>query len=77
MDYAKGKTVEYLQLSGIKLFRPGDKIVLMRQTENGVEAVFALCKKTKPQKRYPWWPEVNWVAEQGINEAKWHLMKGH
>lgn len=77
VDYAKGKTVEYLHLSGIKLFRPAGRKVLMRQTETGVEAVFALCKKTKPQQRYPWWPEVNWVAEQGVKEAKWHLMKGH
>ena len=47
VDYAKGKTVEYLQLSGIKLFRPGDKKVLMRQTAlpvkllpSGVRMVF-------------------------------------
>lgn len=79
---AYGKTAAELEMSGIKLFRPGSpamkKNILATTDENGnLIPVFALCRRTRPQRADKWWPEKRWVLDQGIREAKWHIEKGH
>lgn len=79
---AYGQTAAELEMSGIRLFRPGSpgmkKNLLVTADGNGnLIPVFALCRRTRPQRADKWWPENRWVLDQGIREAKWHLEKGH
>ena len=65
---AYGQKASELEMSGIKLFRPGSPAMI---------PVFALCRRTRPQRADKWWPEKRWVLDQGIREAKRHIEKGH
>lgn len=81
-ELAYGKTAGEIELSGIKLFRPGRKeakknILAYSDAAGTLVPVFALCKQTRPQRADKWWPDHRWVLEQGVKEAKWHIEKRH
>ena len=78
---AKGRTVGELEAEGMDIFRlPGTK-TLGRGVGKGkhqkYEPLFALCERTRPQRPDPWWVSAEWALEKGVEEAKWHIEKGH
>lgn len=81
-ELAYGKTAEEVEMSGIKLFRPGRagakrNILAYSNPDGKLVPVFVLCKRTRPQRADKWWPEQHWVLRQGVREAKYHIEKRH
>ncbi len=81
-ELAYGKTAEEVEMSGIKLFRPGRagakrNILAYSDPDGKLVPVFVLCKRTRPQRADKWWPEQHWVLRQGVREAKYHIEKRH
>lgn len=79
---AYGQKASELEMSGIKLFRPGSpgmkkNLLVTTDGDGNLIPVFALCRRTRPQRADKWWPENRWVLDQGIRWAKWHIEKGH
>lgn len=80
-DLARGKTVAEVEADGVHLFRlPGTR-TLGRDVGTGenrdYEPIFALVEETKPQRPDPWWVKPAWALEKGVEEARWHIEKGH
>ena len=58
---ARGRRVGELEARGIDVFRLPKSNVLGRNVGKGKNKVFeplyALCKHTAPQRKFPWWPD--------------------
>ncbi len=77
---AEGKTAEEFAADNhVRLFRPGgsnSKSRILAYNDNGVlHPVFALCRITRPQKQYRWYPPTQWVLQTGIEVTKKMLEK--
>lgn len=74
---AYGKTAGEVEMSGVRLFRPGkpgSKKRVLAYNDNGrLVSVFALCKKTRPQRADPWLPEKRWILRTGVEAAKRYI----
>lgn len=76
-DIARGRRVSELRARGIDVFRPKGSKVLGRNVGKGKSKVFeplyALCKHTAPQRKFPWWPDRGFVLSTGVQHAQRHL----
>jgi len=77
-EMARGKTSRELALDlGVRLFAPKGKSVLGYSVDGNFVALFALRKSTAPQRPDPWWVDADWALQKGLEEARWHIEKGH
>lgn len=76
-ELARGRRVAELEARGISVFRLPKSNVLGRNVGRGkaktFEPLYALCKSTKPQRKFPWWPDQPFVLQTGISHAQKHL----
>jgi len=74
---ARGRRAGELQARGIDVFRLPKSNVLGRNVGRGKNKVFeplyALCKATRPQRKFPWWPDDPFVLSTGVQHAQKHL----
>jgi|GEM_PF-2325356 len=74
---ARGRRVSELRDRGIDVFRLPKSNVLGRNVGKGknktFEPLYALCKHTAPQRKFPWWPDQTFVLRTGVEHAEKHL----
>ena len=67
---ARGRRVAELEARGISVFRLPKSNVLGRNVGRGksrtFEPLYALCKHTAPQRKFPWWPDQYFVQRTGV-----------
>ena len=74
---ARDHRVGELQARGIDVFRLPKHNILGRNVGKGKNQVFeplyAICQRTKPQRKFPWWPDDPFVLSTGVQHAQKHL----
>jgi len=67
---AEGQSAAKFALAGLHLFVFPNSNLLGYMEEDSFYPLFALVKETKPQRADPWWPEPEFVEDQGVKEAE-------
>ena len=77
-ELARGRTSRELALDlGVKLFVPKNTNVLGYSDNGTFVGLYALRTRTASQRPDPWWVGTDWALQKGIEEARWHIEKGH
>lgn len=69
---ADGQSAAKFALAGRKLFVFLRSNLLGYMEDDGLSfhPLFALTRRTKPQRAFPWWPEPEFIEARGIEQAK-------
>ncbi|MDD4757137.1 MAG: hypothetical protein PHG29_13745 [Prolixibacteraceae bacterium] len=75
---SRARTYAALKADGYKMFRPGPKdakrrVLGYRDATGHFVALFALCRRTRPQRAFPWWPKEEEALAIGREIVKEHI----